>query len=70
MIVVFVVIFSIFVFVFYGFVEKEVYGLIVYNCKVLFSYRKNKFYKMFYGFLFVFSISMFLVCMVMYIFVG
>lgn len=68
--VVFAVISSIPVLVFYGSAEKEAHGLIVYNCKVLPSYRKNKFYKMFYGLLLVLSTSTFLVCTVMYIFVG
>lgn len=68
--VLFSVIINIPVIVFYGSAEKEADGLIVHNCQVLPSFRKNKFYKMFYGFLLILSTSIFLICTVMYIFVG
>lgn len=56
--------------VFYGSAEKEVKGITVYNCQALPGFRKNIFYKMYNGFLLILSTSIFLICTVMYIFVG
>ncbi|XP_061169123.1 uncharacterized protein LOC133178420 [Saccostrea echinata] len=66
----FSVLISIPVTVFYGSAEKEVGGFIGHNCQALPSFRKNLFYKMFNGFLLLLSTSVFVICTVVYIFVG